>query len=267
MPLIRMSNTVFAAGDRDPADIIREVDHGWYLVGHRIPSIAESRENFRISARKVYEIEHGQLGRLYRDGGIMADTRGYLMQVDAVGSDFGALPDPQLRQGTTDADQEARQRRADDAQPRPAGRRLGPRAHDVRDAGGRRRAAPGRGAGVAPRAAGQLHLGRRAEEADSTAARAPTSSTCVTGTPTSRCTSRARARSRCGRSSRGRRRSPRPASSSSTEPVRMRWPGGPATSSIRSGGGTIGCSTKDSRGGTTRAIPVEGTDVSSKPRH
>jgi TldD protein len=87
-----MSNTVFAGGDRDPADMIREVDHGWYLVGHRIPSIAESRENFRISARRVYEIERGQLGRLYRDGGIMADTRGYLMQVDAVGSDFALYP-------------------------------------------------------------------------------------------------------------------------------------------------------------------------------
>ena len=28
VPLIRMSNTVFAAGDRDPADIIGEVDRG-----------------------------------------------------------------------------------------------------------------------------------------------------------------------------------------------------------------------------------------------
>jgi len=92
VPLIRMSNTVFAPGRRDPADIIAEVDHGYYLVGHRIPSIAESRENFRISARKVYEIEHGRLGRLYRDGGIQADTKDYLMKVDAVGSDFRLYP-------------------------------------------------------------------------------------------------------------------------------------------------------------------------------
>ena len=62
VPLIRMSNTVFAGGDRDPADIIGEVDHGYYLVGHRIPSIAESRENFRISARKVYEIRERPAG-------------------------------------------------------------------------------------------------------------------------------------------------------------------------------------------------------------
>ena len=99
IPLIRMSTTVFAVGDSDPADIIGEVDHGFYLVGHKTPSIAESRENFRISARKVYEIEHGRLGRLYRDGGIMADSRDYLMKVDAVGHDFRLYPIPNCGKG------------------------------------------------------------------------------------------------------------------------------------------------------------------------
>ena len=99
VPLIRMSNTVFAQGERDPRDIIGEVDHGYYLVGHRIPSIAESRENFRISARKVYEIRNGQLGQLYRDGGIMADTKDYLMHVDAVGTDFRLYPIPNCGKG------------------------------------------------------------------------------------------------------------------------------------------------------------------------
>jgi TldD protein len=99
VPLVRMSSTVFAGGERDPADLVREVDRGWYLAGHRIPSIAESRENFRISARKVYEIRDGRLGRLYRDGGIMADTREYLLNVDAVGSDFRLYPIPNCGKG------------------------------------------------------------------------------------------------------------------------------------------------------------------------
>ena len=99
VPLIRMSNTVFAAGERDPRDIVREVDRGWYVAGHRTPSIAESRENFRISARKVYEICNGELGRLYRDGGIAADTRDYLMNVDAVGVDFQLYPIPNCGKG------------------------------------------------------------------------------------------------------------------------------------------------------------------------
>jgi TldD protein len=99
VPLIRMSNTVFAGGDRDPRDIVREVDHGWYISGHRIPSIAESRENFRISARSVFEIRHGELGQRFRDGGIAADSRDYLMNVDAVGSDFQLYPIPNCGKG------------------------------------------------------------------------------------------------------------------------------------------------------------------------
>jgi TldD protein len=92
VPLVRMSTTVFAGGERSQADIVREVDHGYFIAGHRIPSIAESRENFRISARSVYEIEHGQLGRRFRDGGLAADSRDYLMNVDAVGNDFRIYP-------------------------------------------------------------------------------------------------------------------------------------------------------------------------------
>src|SRR5439155_352550 len=99
VPLIRMSNTVFDGGDADPARVIGDVDRGYYLVGHRIPSIAESRENFRISARKVYAIERGEITRLYRDGGIAADTRDYLMKVDAVGRDFRLYPIPNCGKG------------------------------------------------------------------------------------------------------------------------------------------------------------------------
>jgi len=88
VPLIRMSTTVFGNGERDPKGILSEVDHGYYLVGHRIPSISESRENFRITARKVFEIRNGELGEMFRDGGIMANTKDYLMSVDAVGNDL-----------------------------------------------------------------------------------------------------------------------------------------------------------------------------------
>ncbi|MDP1629221.1 MAG: TldD/PmbA family protein, partial [bacterium] len=92
VPLIRMSNTVFAQGDRDPRDIIKEVEHGYYLVGHRTPSISESRENFRITSQMVYEIKNGELGELFRDGGIMADSKNFLMNIDAVGNDFQLFP-------------------------------------------------------------------------------------------------------------------------------------------------------------------------------
>jgi TldD protein len=99
IPLIRMSNTVFAPGDRDPQEIIKEVDRGYYVSGHRTPSIAESRENFRITAVKVYEIRNGELGQVYRDGGITSDTRDYFMSIDAVGNDFRMYPIPNCGKG------------------------------------------------------------------------------------------------------------------------------------------------------------------------
>ena len=99
VPLIRMSTTVFENGTREVNDIVSEVDHGYYLFGHRIPSIAESRENFRITSRKVYEIKNGRIGQLFRDGGITADSRDFLMQVDAVGNDLKIYPIPNCGKG------------------------------------------------------------------------------------------------------------------------------------------------------------------------
>jgi TldD protein len=98
-PLIRMSNTFFLPGERRPQEIIAEVEHGYYVCGHRIPSIAESRENFRISARRVYEIEHGRLGRLFRAGSVAADSRSFFMNVDAAGNDLRLIAIPNCGKG------------------------------------------------------------------------------------------------------------------------------------------------------------------------
>ena len=192
VPLIRMSTTVFAGGDRDPADIIGEVDHGYYLVGHRTPSIAESRENFRISARKVYEIVNGQLGRLYRDGGIMADTRDYLMKVDAVGRTSASIRFP-----TAARDSPCRPRSSATAAPRCGAAPVWPEARPVRTmfatllAGGVLLLAPRRRRSRAPGSSSRsIELKTLLDSG-----RAPTSSTCA-GTPSTSCTSRARAQSR-----------------------------------------------------------------------
>jgi TldD protein len=99
VPLIRMSNTFFMPGATPPDQIIAEVEHGYYVCGHQIPSIAESRENFRISARRVYEIEHGRRGRLYRAGSVIADSRRFFMNVDAVGDDLRLVAIPNCGKG------------------------------------------------------------------------------------------------------------------------------------------------------------------------
>ncbi len=99
VPLVRMTNTAFGPGERTPKDIIKEVRSGYYIVNHRIPSISESRENFRISAQKVYKIENGNLTKLYRGGGIMANSKDFLMSIDAVGNDFKLYPVPNCGKG------------------------------------------------------------------------------------------------------------------------------------------------------------------------
>ncbi len=92
VPLIRMSTTVFAAGDKDPKKIIGDISDGYYLWGMHTPSISESRENFTMSAIKTYRIHRGEIKELYRGGGISADSMSFLMGVDAVGSDFKVYP-------------------------------------------------------------------------------------------------------------------------------------------------------------------------------
>lgn len=98
-PLVRMTNTVFANGDKPPSEILAEVKDGYYIVNHRIPSISESRENFRISAQKVYRIKNGQITTLYRQGGITADSKDFLMNIDAVGNDFQIFSLPNCGKG------------------------------------------------------------------------------------------------------------------------------------------------------------------------
>ncbi len=99
VPLIRMSNTFFMPGESAPERIIGEVEHGYYVCAHQTPSIAESRENFRISARRVYEIENGRIGRLYRSGSVIADSKRFFMNVDAVGNDLRLVAIPNCGKG------------------------------------------------------------------------------------------------------------------------------------------------------------------------
>jgi TldD protein len=99
VPLIRMSNTFFLPGETPPEKIIGEVEHGYYVCGNLVPSIAESRENFRISARRVYEIDHGRIGQLYRSGSVMSDSKSFFMNVDAVGNDLSLIAIPNCGKG------------------------------------------------------------------------------------------------------------------------------------------------------------------------
>ena len=99
VPLIRMSASAIAPGKSDPKKIISEVEHGYYAVGHRIPSISESRENFQIAPRLIYEIKNGEIGQVYRNGRITYDSKSFFMSIDALGNDFTIFPIPNCGKG------------------------------------------------------------------------------------------------------------------------------------------------------------------------
>ncbi len=100
IPIIRMTNTCIAPGNFDAEEIIRDARDGWYAVGHKIPSIGETRQNFRITCWKLYKIENGEIGQLYRSGGITADSYSFLKSIDAVGKDFRLYNVPNCGKGT-----------------------------------------------------------------------------------------------------------------------------------------------------------------------
>jgi len=99
VPLIRMSASAIAPGKSNPKKIIEEVESGYYAVGHRIPSISESRENFQIAPRLIYEIKNGKLGQVFRNGRITADSKDFFMSIDALGNDFTLFAVPNCGKG------------------------------------------------------------------------------------------------------------------------------------------------------------------------
>jgi len=83
VPLIRMSNTYFAKGTWKAEELIQDTKKGFYVLGQKTPSIGESRQNFNITCWKIFEINNGEIGKLYRNGGIEGNSREMFMTMEA----------------------------------------------------------------------------------------------------------------------------------------------------------------------------------------
>lgn len=100
VPLIRMNNTVIAPGSWKKDEIFEETKNGYYLVGQKTPSIGETRQNFKITCWKLYKIENGEIGQLYRQGGITGDSHTFFDSIDAAADDFTLFSLPNCGKGT-----------------------------------------------------------------------------------------------------------------------------------------------------------------------
>ncbi len=91
VPVVRMSNTHFARGKDSHADVF-DVKVGIYLKGMRGGSVDTFSGGFMFKAEEAYEIKNGELGKLLRDVTMTGNVLGTMLNVEAVGKDFGTSP-------------------------------------------------------------------------------------------------------------------------------------------------------------------------------
>lgn len=91
-PIVRMSNTLVAPGERDPREIIAETKRGIYAIGFL--GGQTNIEMFTFTPEEAFLVEDGKLTRKVRDMTLTGNVFGTLEHIDAVGNDlklFGGL--------------------------------------------------------------------------------------------------------------------------------------------------------------------------------
>ncbi len=88
LPMPRMTNTYLAAGDDDPADIIRSVDKGIYCVNFAGGQVDITSGNFVFSANEAYLIEAGQVTRPVKGATLIGNGPDTMTRVTRVGHDL-----------------------------------------------------------------------------------------------------------------------------------------------------------------------------------
>jgi TldD protein len=87
-PLPRMTNTFMLAGDDDPVDIIRSVDHGLYAVNFGGGQVDITSGKFVFSASEAYLIEGGRVTAPVKGATLIGNGPDALTRVSRVGADL-----------------------------------------------------------------------------------------------------------------------------------------------------------------------------------
>ena len=88
LPLPRMTNTWMAAGDDDPADIVRSVRRGIYAVGFSGGQVNIAAGDFVFALTEGYLIEDGKIGAPLRGVHLIGNGPAALAAVSRVGHDL-----------------------------------------------------------------------------------------------------------------------------------------------------------------------------------
>lgn len=92
-PIIRMSNTYIAPGDRGRDELISEVRDGILIQGAQYGYVEPAKGQFMFKCDEAYRIEKGEVGQRYRDAILSGLVLEALHGVTGVADDF-VLTDP-----------------------------------------------------------------------------------------------------------------------------------------------------------------------------
>ena len=87
-PIIRMSNTYIAAGDRTKDELISEVKDGILIQGAQYGYVDPAKGQFMFKCAEAYRIEEGEVGQRYRDAILSGLVLEALHGVTGVANDF-----------------------------------------------------------------------------------------------------------------------------------------------------------------------------------
>lgn len=87
IPLQRMPNVSLqpAAGGPDTAELIGEVNDGYYIVGDKSWSIDMQRYNFQFTGQRWYQIRNGKLAGMVKNGAYQATTTDFWRSMVGIG--------------------------------------------------------------------------------------------------------------------------------------------------------------------------------------
>ncbi|HEX9907425.1 MAG TPA: TldD/PmbA family protein [Thermoplasmata archaeon] len=92
-PIIRMSNTYFAAGKWKRDELLQDVKHGLLIKGSHYGHVEPAKGQFTFKCDEAYEIAKGEVGQRYRDASVSGLILEVLKNVEGMADDF-KLGDP-----------------------------------------------------------------------------------------------------------------------------------------------------------------------------
>jgi len=88
LPMPRMTNTFMLAGEDDPDEILRSVDHGVYAVSFGGGQVDITSGKFVFSASEAYRIENGRLGAPLKGATLIGNGPEVMQRVSRIGHDL-----------------------------------------------------------------------------------------------------------------------------------------------------------------------------------